>query len=157
MMKYLYTLNHKKLFVGMTYENHSYVLAFPHLKTALYTKKLVHSEKHDMFLAKYTYERYSPDNPILRDQEIKKSINGFDLNIYASKGFYLHLAKHKQNAPSCYITTTPLEDMLMYPIFHNVGLILAFDIMDETNEEIVFSTEIIKPIQDPTLFKMILP
>jgi len=155
-MKFLYTLNHKKMFVGMTYENHSYVLAFPNLKTVLHTKKLVHPAKHDMFLTKYTYERY-PQNPVLHEQEIKRNINGFELNIYASKGYFLHLAKCVSETPGCYITTNPLEDILMYPIFHNVGLVLAFDIMDETKEEIVFSTEIIKPLQDPSLFKLLLP
>jgi len=71
----------------------------------------------------------------------------------------LHLSKNKKECTktSLSIVTTPLEDILTYPIFHNIGLIMAIDIMDETKEEIVFSTQIIKPIQESALFKVILP
>lgn len=153
-MKFLYTLNHNKLFVGMNYDNHSYILSFPHLKNILYTKSLIHPEKHSMFITKY-----SATNISLKEQLATKNINGYDIDIYSSKGIYLHLSKNKKESmeSSVYILTTPLEDIIMYPIFHNIGLIMAIDIMDETNEELVFSTQIIKPIQEPALFKLTLP
>jgi hypothetical protein len=71
----------------------------------------------------------------------------------------LHLSKNKKEniESSVSILTTPLEDIIMYPIFHNIGLIMAIDIMDETSEELVFSTQIIKPLQEPALFKLTLP
>lgn len=152
-MRYLYTLKYNKETVGLQYQDASYLLCFPLSKHAMMTRNSLRADKKNIFLTKYhdyigVERKYKPI-------EVKEQ--NMDIHLYTTKGHYLHVGKDTPDEASlCSLYATPFEDLLMYPIFHNIGLVLPFEVMDETDKEWVFSTEIVKPLNNPHLFKYIL-
>lgn len=135
----MYTICRGSKTVSVNSNNINYVIGF---KSLSYVKKVqynIHPEPKIILLKSNT-------------QIVKNE--GLAIDITIDNEATLFIEKHLGDAldplndGGFHINTSKIDDFVLYPYSKNIGIILPFDLLDETENEFIFKSIVIDPPSD---------
>jgi hypothetical protein len=127
------------------------------------TLSVLHNKRHyiigfkNKILARKVYYNIhpSPQFTLVRDQDIDLSAvlksNGFDISLSLDVGATLFVPKCKgsildpMNDGGFHLSMVPEHEFLAFPIEHRLGVVMPYDLEDETLDEFMFKASVLEP------------
>lgn len=154
----------KALPASLRIQNKAYVIAFP-LKTIATKAKEYIYDTTTMNVTHHIATTSEKINETLAELGIDP--RKYNKNhTYSDEEAYLHILKntHKHTQTQshslsqldtvpCTMMERSIVDIVMYPLVKNIGLIIPFQIISDTSEELVLDTRLIEPAGHMELFR----
>lgn len=147
----------KALPASMTIQNKSYIIAFP-LKTIAQKSQMYIRDASNLYVTHHISSR-STDKINATLSELGIDPRKYEFNhTYMDNEARLHILKkykkRKTNPlPECNVIERSIVDIILYPLVKNIGLIIPFEIIEDTSEEMILDSRLIEPAGHMDLFR----
>lgn len=144
--------NRKAVPASVSINNRSYILVFPLKTIASKVHPYIHSSKQ-LHVTFDTFHKKERINEILSELDIDPRKYKFN-HTYMDNEAHLHIKKlNKSQKPSCQLIQRSIVDIILYPLQKNIGLVIPYEILEETSDEMVLDSRLIEPADHVELFR----
>jgi hypothetical protein len=163
----------KSLPASMTIQNKSYIIAFP-LKTIAQKSQAYIRDSSNLYVTHHISSR-STDKINATLSELGIDPRKYEFNhTYMDNEAHLHIRKrnkHKSKKqpqslsssntlirpslpqPMCNVIERSMVDVVLYPLVKNIGLIIPYEIIEDTPDEMILDSRLIEPAGHMDLFR----
>lgn len=140
-----------KQLLGLRHLDKSYIVGFSHRPYAEYVRTFVH-ENTKMIIKNSEVENVAEQ---IKDGLYDRGIMGFNIDtVNVDESATLMIDKKLNiNKMACLMDDVSLEELLSIPFSNGIGVVFAFDIIDNGEESIMFSAQVLEPINNMTIFR----
>lgn len=129
--------------LGTYHKNCSYIVGYVYPNDALYATR--HLSKN----VKINMTDYEPS---LQTRVIETE-EGKQVLIVLDQTFPVHISKQYSPEFDWYTEEMDLQTFFSIPLTRNIGLVMPFDKVDETENEMIFQSYIVDPVYDASMFR----
>ena len=140
----LHSIPLQGLSLGASHRRRSYIVGFMNPNDALYATR--HISKN----AKIDLLDYKPD---LKTRVVDTE-EGKQVLLLLENPTPVVISKEFSPEFDWYMEEVDMPTFFSMPLVHNIGLILPFEKINETSEEMTFQSYIVDPINDANMFRM---